>query len=137
MSRRLRTLFASRIANLPAPTRQLLLLAALDGTGDLGVLRAATDSDRGLEDLQPAERARLVGIDQGTGGLVFRHPLVRSTVVDLSTDGERRRARRALADALVDQPERPGVAPGRGDTRVGRAGGRAARTCRPTEAAPG
>jgi hypothetical protein len=106
LSRRLRALYASQVADLPAPTRQLLLLAALDGTGDLGVFRAAIGGNRGLQDLQPAEQARLVGVDQGTGRLVFRHPLIRSTVVDVSTEYERRRARRALADALTDQPER-------------------------------
>jgi DNA-binding CsgD family transcriptional regulator len=105
LNRRLRALFASRVADLPAITRRLLLLAVLDGTGDLAVLQAAT-GDNGLEALQPAEQARLAAVDPSTGRLAFRHPLVRSTVVDRSTDSERRQARRALADALVEQPER-------------------------------
>jgi len=37
----LRALFASRVGDLPAAARRLLLLAALDGTGDLGILRRA------------------------------------------------------------------------------------------------
>jgi hypothetical protein len=37
LNRRLRALFASRVADLPATTRRLLLLAVFDGTGDLGV----------------------------------------------------------------------------------------------------
>ncbi|WP_218136101.1 AAA family ATPase [Nonomuraea jiangxiensis] len=104
LSRRLQTLFTSRIAGLPARTCLLLLLAALDSTGDLGVLQNATGGC--LEELAPAERAGLAGVDQGTGRLTFRHPVVRSTVVNFFTEAERRRARRALADALVDQPER-------------------------------
>jgi hypothetical protein len=35
LSRRLQAAFESRITALPAPTRHLLLLAALDGTGRL------------------------------------------------------------------------------------------------------
>ncbi|WP_433557525.1 helix-turn-helix transcriptional regulator [Pseudonocardia xinjiangensis] len=104
LSRRLRMLFASRVTELPAATRRVLLLAALEGTGDLGVLQAAARG-RALCDLQPAERDRLVGVDQGTGRLVFRHPLVRSTVVGFATEEDRRWAHRALADVLTDDPE--------------------------------
>ena len=42
MSREVRTLYDARIERLPEPTRRLLLLAALDGSGDLGVLAAAS-----------------------------------------------------------------------------------------------
>jgi hypothetical protein len=59
-----------------------------------------------LDDLAPAEQAGLVRVSQGTGRLVFRHPLTRSAIVDLSTSSDRRRAHRALADQLEDQPER-------------------------------
>ena len=38
MSREVRTLYDARIQRLPEPTRRLLLLAVLDGSGDLGVL---------------------------------------------------------------------------------------------------
>ena len=106
LNRRLLTLFASRVAELPAATRRVLLLAALDGTGDLGVLQAAVRGRNGLADLQPAERERLVSVDQSTGRLRFRPPLVRSTVVEFSTELERRWAHRALAEVLTNQPER-------------------------------
>lgn len=106
LNRRLLALFASRVADLPAGTRRVLLLAALDGTGDLGVLQAAVRAGSGLPDLQPAERKRLVSVDQGTRRLCFRHPLVRSTVVEFSSELERRWAHRVLAEALTNQPER-------------------------------
>ena len=40
--REVRTLFQARLDRLPDPTRKLLLLAALDGSGGLGALAAAT-----------------------------------------------------------------------------------------------
>ncbi|MER6126657.1 LuxR family transcriptional regulator [Streptomyces sp. NPDC001795] len=106
LSRRLQDLYASRVEELPAPTRRLLLLAALEGTGDLRVLRAAGGEDA-LVDLAPAERAQLVQVAEGgPGRLTFRHPLVRATVVGGSPSGERLGAHRALARVLAGQPDR-------------------------------
>ena len=105
LSRRLQALFASRVSDLPGPARRLLLLAVLEGTGDVRVLHAAA-GQQDIDDLAPAEQAGLVRVSEGTGRLVFRHPLTRSAIVDLSTSGDRRRAHRALADQLEDQPER-------------------------------
>ena len=42
LNQRLQAVFAGRITGLPAASRYLLLLAVLDGTGDLGILRAAS-----------------------------------------------------------------------------------------------
>jgi DNA-binding CsgD family transcriptional regulator len=105
LSRRLQGLFASRASALPASGRWLLLLAVLDGSGDLRVLQAAAGQQQ-IEDLAPAEQAGLVRVDDRTGRLVFRHPLTRSAIIELSTSGDRRRAHRALAAQLADQPER-------------------------------
>jgi DNA-binding CsgD family transcriptional regulator len=105
LDRRIQALFASHVGNLPAGTRQLLLLAALEGSGDLGILSAASGEEE-LDDLVHAERTQLIQVDQGTHGLRFRHPLIPAAVVELSTSGERRRAHHALALALADQPER-------------------------------
>jgi DNA-binding CsgD family transcriptional regulator len=105
LGRRLQALFASRASALPAPARWLLLLAVLDGSGDLRVLQAAAGQQQ-IEDLAPAEQAGLVRVDDRTGRLVFRHPLTRSAIVELSTSGERRRAHRALAAQLADEPDR-------------------------------
>jgi hypothetical protein len=74
MSREVRTLYDARIERLPEPTRRLLLLAVLDGSGDLGVLAAASGPG-GLDDLGPAERDFLIVVDDRAGELRFRHPL--------------------------------------------------------------
>ncbi|MGV9915439.1 ATP-binding protein [Streptomyces tendae] len=106
LSERLQKLFVSRVHNLPEPTRELLLLAALDGTGDLAPIEAAAADRAVIDDLAPAERDRLVGVSTGNRQLTFRHPLIGSAVVAQATASERRRAHQALADALVDHPER-------------------------------
>ncbi|MFP5316816.1 MAG: ATP-binding protein [Acidimicrobiia bacterium] len=105
LSRRLQSLFDSRIRGLSAPCRELLLVAALDGSGGLPVVEAAASGTDGLEQLAPAERADLIKVDEGARRLHFRHPLIPSAVVDLSTGDERRRAHHSLADLLDDQPE--------------------------------
>jgi DNA-binding CsgD family transcriptional regulator len=106
LSRRLRALFGPRVRDLPAATGCLLLLAALEGTGNLSLLRAAAAGRWDVDDLAPAERAGLVHIDEHTGLLMFRHPLIRSAVVELSASNEVRRAHQALAAQLGGQPER-------------------------------
>jgi DNA-binding CsgD family transcriptional regulator len=106
LGRRLLGLFASRVAALPAPTRWLMLLAALDGSGDLRVLDAHGTRHHGLEELQAAETARLAYIDASTRRLAFRHPLIRTAVVELSTSHERRQAHGDLAELWSDDPDR-------------------------------
>jgi hypothetical protein len=102
---RLQTLFTARLSALPEATCQVLLLAALAGTGDLALLDTVVGS-RLLGDLAPAERVGLVRVDDTSRQLVFRHPLTRSAVVGMSTAAERRAAHWRLADALAAQPDR-------------------------------
>ncbi len=104
LTARLQDLFASRIRELPEPTVDLLLIAVLDGTGDLRLLDAAAPDDSGLDDLAPAERAGIVRVDESPPRITFRHPLIRSAVVALSTSDQRRRAHQVLA-ACVTVPE--------------------------------
>jgi DNA-binding CsgD family transcriptional regulator len=106
---RLQAVFAARVAALPTETGDLLLLAALDGTGDLRVLTDPSPDaapEDGLEALGPAEGANLVYVDSLTRRLEFRHPLTRSAVVAMATAAERRRAHTVLAARLVDDPDR-------------------------------
>ncbi|TWD13574.1 regulatory LuxR family protein [Streptomyces sp. T12] len=108
LSQRLQSLFVSRVEDLPPTTQHLLLIATLDGSGDLSTLYAAardTDDNIDLEDLAPAERDHLVLLDTGTRRLAFRHPLISSAVMEISTGSQRRAAHRALARVLSD-PER-------------------------------
>ena len=106
LTERLQSVFAARVRSLPGATQDALLLAALEGTGDLSLLQSVLPGSGALDALAPAERARLVALDERPGRVSFRHPLTRSAVVDLSTAGLRRRMHRALAEALRHQPER-------------------------------
>lgn len=103
MSRKLQEVFASRINDLPAATRSLLLMAALSGPADLRVVVGSTED---LENLDPALRDGIVSLDPQSGRLSFRHPLSRLAVVELSTPGERNRAHRALAERSPDPVRR-------------------------------
>ncbi|MDX3353741.1 hypothetical protein PV703_10545 [Streptomyces sp. ME01-24h] len=88
------------MSRLPAPSLRLLLLATLEGRGDLGVMLAAAgrqDGTMDLDALAPAERDDLIDIDHCNGRLIFRHPLIRSGVVAASTSADRRSAHQALA----------------------------------------
>ncbi|MEV7032955.1 AAA family ATPase [Streptomyces sp. NPDC093272] len=105
LTQRLLATFASRVGALPAATRHLLLVAALEGTGDLPAVRRAVAGRCHLKHLAPAERGRLVHVDDATGRLTFRHSLIRSVVVDLSSSDQRRGVHRALADAWAGVPE--------------------------------
>jgi DNA-binding CsgD family transcriptional regulator len=106
LSRRLQDTFASRVNGLPAATRHLLLIAALEGSGDLQVLRRAAAGRCDLKHLAPAEHAQLIQVDDETGRLRFRHSLTRAAVVEFSSSDQRRNAHRALADAWETAPER-------------------------------
>ncbi len=105
LSRRLRAVFSPAVAALPAATRYLLLLAALEATGDLRMLCAAAAAECEIE-LDLAEQAGLVHVDGTDHLVIFSHPLIRSAVIELSASGDVRRAHLALAMQLGDQPER-------------------------------
>ncbi|MBM9504078.1 helix-turn-helix transcriptional regulator [Actinacidiphila acididurans] len=106
---RLQDLFVRRVSSLPSSSLNLLLLATLEGSGDLAtVLYAARRLDTAIDlaDLAPAEREGLIEVDEGAGRILFRHPLIRSGVVAATTSGSRRAAHSALADVLARRPER-------------------------------
>ncbi len=90
------TLFAE-LSELPPETRQLLLLAAADPTGDPALLwQAAGQLGLGSESVVPAAEAGLITVN---GRVVFRDHSVRSTAYRVARLRERRSAHRALAQA--------------------------------------
>lgn len=69
--------FRRQIERLPELTQNLLLVAAADDTGDVArILAAARAFQATADDLEPAERARLITV--AGGAVTFRHPLVRA-----------------------------------------------------------
>ncbi|MFE3195517.1 AAA family ATPase [Nocardia sp. NPDC059240] len=106
LTRRLQRLFTARIEALPEPTRRTLLLIVLAGSEPGSI--EWTHGPVGADGLAPAERAGVVRVNPGTGRLEFRHPLIRSAVVELSTSEERRAAHLLLADMFARSPQRRG-----------------------------
>jgi DNA-binding CsgD family transcriptional regulator len=89
--------FCHQAQPLPSGTRQLLLTAAADPTGDVTLLwRAAALQGIGTDAAAPAEAAELVEFG---AQVQFRHPLVRSAIYQHAMLSERRTVHRALAEA--------------------------------------
>jgi DNA-binding CsgD family transcriptional regulator len=99
--------FRRRLRRLPPPSRQLLLVAAAEPTGEstliwraaelLGIPESAAD---------PPQAERLLDL---SAGIVFRHPLVRSAIYSAASARDRRQVHQALADAtdpIVDPDRR-------------------------------
>lgn len=98
--------FRRRIDALPGPTRQLLLLAAADPTGDPALVwRAAARLRVEAEAAGPAVEA---GLAEFGIRVRFRHPLVRSVVYQSAPAPMRQTAHRTLAEATdpVHDPDR-------------------------------
>jgi DNA-binding CsgD family transcriptional regulator len=96
---RLQQAFDGRVDRLPEPTQTLLLAAAAEDSGDLGVvLEAARTLGGDAADLGSAEQAELVHVVDGT--VRFRHPLVRAAVYQGAMVSRRLAVHRALADAF-------------------------------------
>jgi DNA-binding CsgD family transcriptional regulator len=95
----LERIFAGRIEQLGPATRLLLLAAAAADSPEAGsILAAARLLGSGPVGLHEAERRALVRATPG--GIVFRHPLIRSAVYHAATVPERSAAHRALAEVL-------------------------------------
>ncbi|HET7136558.1 MAG TPA: helix-turn-helix transcriptional regulator, partial [Casimicrobiaceae bacterium] len=89
--------FLQRVEVLPRDTQLLLLVAASEPLGDVGLLwRAASLLGIESEAGRPAEEAGLIEFDRHVR---FVHPLVRSAVYRAFAASDRRDVRRALADA--------------------------------------
>src|SRR5262245_6287205 len=89
--------FVQRVEALPPETRQLLLAAAVEPTGDVALLwRAAELLGIAVGAADPAEGAGLIEFDTRVR---FPHPIVRSAVARAAAPEARRRVHRAVADA--------------------------------------
>ncbi|MFD5417500.1 AAA family ATPase [Streptomyces sp. NPDC127069] len=97
LSRRLQRMFDTRIASLDERVRAELLAGALDGAGTPGRADAVPGTRYVMRDADAAVAAGLLDVAPATGELVFRHPLVRSAVVQTATADQRRTAHLALA----------------------------------------
>ncbi|TYB50537.1 AAA family ATPase [Nonomuraea sp. PA05] len=105
LPRRLHQLYGSRIAALSDPARAELLLGALDGVGTRPGDGRAKPRHR-MRNVGEAVACGLLDTEPITGDVTFRHPLVRSSVVQMATPEQRRAAHRALADLHRDDLER-------------------------------
>ena len=108
LSARLERAFAGRMADLPAGTRDAVLVAAIDPATDLTeILRAASIFSGSPATAQTLEPAAEAGLLQVEGGHVrFRHPLVRSGAVQGESVLRRHAANAALAQILTGEPYR-------------------------------
>jgi AAA ATPase domain len=108
LSARLERAFAGRFTELPAATRNGVLLAAVDPVDDLAEILAAASqfsgSPIGPGAFAPATDVGLLRIEEGR--VRFRHPLVRSGVLQCETLTRRQAAHAALAVVLADEPYR-------------------------------
>jgi DNA-binding NarL/FixJ family response regulator len=94
-----------RVAQLPADTQWLVLLAAADADLDVGALmRASRASGIDIAALEPAERANLVQIRGNS--LVFPQPLLRTILYDDATLAQRR-AVHLLLTQILDPETQP------------------------------
>jgi DNA-binding CsgD family transcriptional regulator len=105
LSGRIEESFLRRIRALPTDTRRLLLIAAVEAWGDpVLVWRAAERAGIGRDAAAPAEVGGLLRIGARIG---FRHPLVRSAVLNAASPDECRAAHRAVAES-IDPELNPG-----------------------------
>ncbi|MFF3066996.1 AAA family ATPase [Kitasatospora sp. NPDC057936] len=96
LPRRLQLLYAARIERLEPGTRAELLRGALDGTA--GRQRGGDHGTRyRMRGVEEAAASGLLDVDAAGGDFVFRHPLVRSAVVQLATPEQCRAAHAELA----------------------------------------
>lgn len=102
LTARLERTYAAVVSGLPAETRSLLLVGALDDSDQVQELTSAgsllLQREVSADSFQPAVAAGLVVTDGIT--LTFRHPLIRSAVRQAASLSERLAAHAAIAEVL-------------------------------------
>jgi DNA-binding CsgD family transcriptional regulator/tetratricopeptide (TPR) repeat protein len=108
LTQRLERAFAARIADLSPVTRDAILVAAVDDSDGLPEILAGASGRAGqptaVAALEPAVAAGLIRVEDLH--VHFRHPLVRSGILQRATVTRRHAAHAALAEVLADQPYR-------------------------------
>lgn len=108
LTERLERTFTARVARLPADTRAILPIAALNDSPAVAETLDAAELVLGSEvtasALVPAVTARLIELNDNT--ITFRHPLMRSAISQAMSADERRRIHAALAGVLSAQVDR-------------------------------
>jgi len=98
ISHRLEDHFFQQVTSLPAETQLLLLIAAVDTTGDRALVRTVGLAlGCGMDAQEEAERLRLL---LPGPRIRFRHPLIRSAVYARTDSEQRRVVHQALAEAM-------------------------------------
>lgn len=105
LSDRLERVYGRRLTYLDPKTRQRLLYAALDGVASGAGGSARSGRRFNLAGVDSALEQGLVVVDE-IGRFAFRHPLVRSAVIQLATPNQRREAHAELARLYEDDLER-------------------------------
>jgi len=108
LTARLERAFASQVSGLPPQARDALLIAAVDDSDGLPEIVAGTSALTGevvgIEVLEQPATAGLIRLDHAH--VYFRHPLVRSAVLQRESMTRRLTAHAALAEVLSGEPYR-------------------------------
>jgi DNA-binding CsgD family transcriptional regulator/tetratricopeptide (TPR) repeat protein len=108
LSARLERAFAARINELPQLTRDATLIAAVDTLGQTPELLAATavlsDASVTLDAFEPASAIGMIDFD--LVHVRFRHPLIRSGILQSESSRRHQAAHAALAAVLDQHPYR-------------------------------
>lgn len=108
LTARLERMFTAQVEQLPADTRTVLMIAALnDGAAVAEALAAAASITGSAVDgdvLLPAVDAQLIDVD--ANAVTFRHPLLRSAISQAASTTQRQRVHAALGEVLAGQADR-------------------------------
>src|SRR5260370_12441208 len=106
---RLERTFSAQAARLPKDTQSALLLVALDVEPSvsevLSAARLVTGKELSIDVLEPALDSGLITISGAP--VLFRHPLIRSSLAQAATPGQRRAAHLALAEVIAEPDRLP------------------------------
>ncbi|MFF7990483.1 ATP-binding protein [Kitasatospora xanthocidica] len=106
LTSRLLIAFHGQVTGLPAATQTLLLVAAAEERGELDVvLPTAATLGVTAEHLAPAEESGLVTV-AADRRITFRHPLLRSAILQRAPHHQKSAVHRAVAEVLPDGDRR-------------------------------